>query len=237
VAISKAGILSGLVGGLVQGAIACPFISLRDRFKRPSAIPRKPLVGKAARSPYSAANADVDGGGLRFAAPRGEPGMTDLSQVERRLATALDRIAKRIERGGAAPAPSDPQAEATIASLKSALEKERTANAQLSERVHQVKQRQETTVTQLERRLARLTEQLDLQSLEMLRLKKANSRLIEANSGLRLAQAEAFPDATLVNKSISAELEALQAERRAEMAEMEEILAELKPLIAVGGKN
>jgi len=159
--------------------------------------------------------------------------MSDLVQIERRLASALEQIARRVEKGGGA-APADPDAEATIASLRAALEKERTANAQLSERVHQVKQRQETTVTQLERRLARLTEQLDLQSLEMLRLKKANSRLIEANTGLRLAQAEAFPDATLVNKSISAELEALQAERRAEMAEMEEILAELKPLVAAG---
>jgi hypothetical protein len=163
--------------------------------------------------------------------------MSDLSQVERRLATALERIARRVERGAPASAAPSPEADATIASLRAALEKERTANAQLSERVHQVKQRQETTVTQLERRLARLTEQLDLQSLEMLRLKKANSRLIEANTGLRLAQAEAFPDATLVNKSISAELEALQAERRAEMAEMEEILAELKPLVAAGGKG
>lgn len=160
--------------------------------------------------------------------------MKDLGQVERRLAAALERIARRVERGGPPPA-ADPEEGATVASLRSALEKERAANAQLSERVHQVKHRQETTVAQLERRLARLTEQLDLQSLEMLRLKKANARLIEANAGLRAAQAEAFPDATLVNRSISAELEALQAERRAEMAEMEEILAELKPLIAAGG--
>ena len=87
-------------------------------------------------------------------------------------------------------------------------------------------------LAQLERRLARLTEQLDLQSLEMLRLKKANAKLMESNHALREAQIEGFPDATLINKSISAELEALQAERRAEMAEMEEILAELKPLIA-----
>lgn len=158
--------------------------------------------------------------------------MSDLGQVEQRLAAALERIARRIERAGPPGRAADPEAEATIAALRSQLEKERAANAQLSERVSQVKSRQETTVAQLERKLARLTEQLDLQSLEMLRLKKANSRLIEANSGLRLAQAEAFPDATLVNKSISAELEALQAERRAEMAEMEEILAELKPLVA-----
>lgn len=162
--------------------------------------------------------------------------MNDLGQVEQRLSAALERIARRIERAGPPGRTADPEAETTIAALRSQLEKERAANAQLSERVSQVKSRQETTVAQLERKLARLTEQLDLQSLEMLRLKKANSRLIEANSGLRLAQAEAFPDATLVNKSISAELEALQAERRAEMAEMEEILAELKPLVAAQGR-
>ncbi|PVH30279.1 hypothetical protein [Pararhodobacter oceanensis] len=173
--------------------------------------------------------------------------MSDLAPVERRLSDALERIAYQLEKGpavggaargavfglGAKPeAAPDPEQAATIASLREALEKERSANAQLSERVHQVKQRQETTIAQLERRLARLTEQLDLQSLEMLRLKKANAKLMTANSGLREAQIEAFPDATLINKSISAELEALQAERRAEMAEMEEILAELKPLLA-----
>ena len=159
--------------------------------------------------------------------------MSDLNQVERRLSAALERIARRIEPLAKSPQ-VDADAQATIAGLRAALEKERAANAQLSERLSQAKHRQETSVTQIERRLARLTEQLDLQSLEMLRLKKANARLIEANAGLRAAQSEAYPDVTLVNKSISAELEALQAERRAEMAEMEEILAELKPLIAAG---
>lgn len=173
--------------------------------------------------------------------------MSDLAPVERRLSEALERIARRLEKGaganrsgrgavfglGARPEfEPDPEQAATIASLREALDKERAANAQLSERVHQVKQRQETTIAQLERRLARLTEQLDLQSLEMLRLKKANAKLMGSNTALREAQIEGFPDATLINKSISAELEALQAERRAEMAEMEEILAELKPLLA-----
>lgn len=165
--------------------------------------------------------------------------MSDIAGYERRISAALERIARRVDsdrarqdapaaEAGRAARPDPAEAEA----LRAALEKERAANARLSERVHQVKQRQETTIAQLERRLARLTEQLDLQSLEMLRLKKANARLMEANAGLREAQAEGFPDATLVNRSISAELEALQAERRAEMAEMEEILTELKPFLA-----
>jgi len=173
--------------------------------------------------------------------------MSDLAPVERRLSDALDRISSRLEKSGGSAKPArgtvfglgarpdpgpDPEQAAAMSSLREALEKERAANAQLSERVHQVKQRQETTITQLERRLARLTEQLDLQSLEMLRLKRANAKLIGSNTALRDAQVEGFPDTTLINKSISAELEALQAERRAEMAEMEEILAELKPLLA-----
>ena len=181
--------------------------------------------------------------------------MSDISSYERRVSAALDRIARQIETGaprseraagaktslfglgGKAEPAAEAEARATIDSLREALEKERAANAQLSERVHQVKQRQETTIAQLERRLARLTEQLDLQSLEMLRLKKANVRLMESNAALREAQAEAFPDTTLVNRSISAELEALQAERRAEMAEMEEILAELKPLLSSDSRS
>lgn len=169
--------------------------------------------------------------------------MSDLAGMERRLGAALERLAEQLERpargakgvfglAARSDGASDAEQAALVASLREALDKERASNAQLSDRVQQVKQRQETTITQLERRLARLTEQLDLQSLEMLRLKRANAKLMESNNALREAQIEGFPDATLINKSISAELEALQAERRAEMAEMEEILAELKPLVA-----
>lgn len=172
--------------------------------------------------------------------------MSDIATIEQRLDAALTRLAQHLETGagkaapkgalfglGSRPEPTpDPEQIATINTLRESLDKERAANAALSERVAQVKQRQETTIAQLERRLARLTEQLDLQSLEMLRLKKANAKLMDSNQALREAQIEGFPDATLINKSISVELEALQAERRAEMAEMEEILAELKPLVS-----
>ena len=167
--------------------------------------------------------------------------MSDLAAYESRITAALDRIAKRVEGGAVASqagrqAPAgarpDPAAEATIAQLRAALEKERATNAQLSERLASMRQRQDGQAGQLERRVARLTEQLDLQSLEMLRLKKANTRLMEANAALREAYVENFPDHQMINRSISADLEGLQAERRAEMAEMEEILSELRPLVA-----
>ena len=156
--------------------------------------------------------------------------MSDLAAYERRISAALDRIARSMEaraQGGGRAAP-----EGDSGRLRQALEKERAANAQLSDRLHQLRQRQEGTIGQLERRLARLTEQLDLQSLEMLRLKKANAKLMEANAALRDAREEGALESKLVNRSIAAELEALHAERRTEMAEMEEILAELKPLLA-----
>jgi chromosome segregation ATPase len=167
--------------------------------------------------------------------------MSDLAAYQSRITAALDRIARRIEAGGtpragqgSAPAlaKADPGSEATIAQLRAALEKERATNAQLSERLASARQRQDGQMGQLERRVARLTEQLDLQSLEMLRLKKANTRLMEANAALREAYVENFPDHQMINRSISADLEGLQAERRAEMAEMEEILSELRPLVS-----
>ena len=157
--------------------------------------------------------------------------MSRIAELERRIVQALDRIgrgASQLEARGSSG--TDDGAE--LATLRKALEKEKAANAQLSERVNSVRQRQETSVAQMERRLARLTEQLDLQSLEMLRLKKANTKLMEANAALREAQMAGAPDSTVLNRSLSAELEALKAERRAEMAEMEEILSELQPLVA-----
>ncbi len=166
--------------------------------------------------------------------------MTQIAELERRIAAALDRVARSakvlsVPPPAPAPAPaSEPEpadASAELEALRAALAAEKATNAQLSERVNSVRQRQESSVTQMERRLARLTEQLDLQSLEMLRLKKANAKLMEANAALREAQVTGTPESAVLNRSLSAELEALQAERRAEMAEMEEILAEIRPLL------
>lgn len=168
--------------------------------------------------------------------------MTDLAELERRITAALDRIARSADMFQTAPAASgagssdvdaaDDDAGATLAALRAELSTEQTTNAQLTERVHQLKQRQDNTISQLERSMARLTEQLDLQSLELLRLKKANAKLVAANAALRDTQAAGYPEGQVMNRSLSAELEALHAERRVEIAEMEEILAELKPLIS-----
>lgn len=154
-------------------------------------------------------------------------------ELERRLAAALDRIARGLERPAtpaAAPRP-DPEA----ARLREALEAERAEKAQLAERVKAIKERQESHVTALERRLARMTEQADVQGLELQRLKKSLIQLREANRMLREAQEAGLADPAAINRSLQAEVEALRAARTAELAELDEILAELRPLVGEGG--
>ncbi|WFE76299.1 hypothetical protein [Roseinatronobacter sp. S2] len=168
--------------------------------------------------------------------------MSDIKNLEQRIIRALDRISRNVDAARAAPAATAPQVEAPqvaqapqeMEELRAQLDAERAKTAQLTERVNAVRQRQESSFTTLERRLARMTEQLDLQSLEMLRLKKANTKLIEANRQLRDGHEAMVIEPSAINRSLLAELEALRAERAADMVEMEDVLGELKPLIATG---
>lgn len=155
-----------------------------------------------------------------------------VGELERRLAVALDRIARGLDRMAAAAPAARPDPE--VARLREALEAERAEKAQLAERVKAIKERQETHVGQLERRLSRLTEQADVQGLELQRLKKALIQLREANRLLREAQEAGVADPAAINRSLQAEVEALRAARTAEIAELDEILAELRPLVGEG---
>lgn len=166
--------------------------------------------------------------------------MNEITELERRLTAALERIGAAVDglAAGSVGAPGQAAAPAAApavgeeaARLSAALEAERSANAQLNERVRAIRERQETTVAALERRIEQMTRQLDAQGIEMARMKKANIGLRETVRALRAAQESGVADAHLINKSMLAELEALRAARTAEMAEMAEILDELSPLI------
>ncbi len=165
--------------------------------------------------------------------------MSTISDLERRLGKALDRIAQSAQslRGADQAPAADTPDPSEMEVLRNQLEAERAKNAKLSERVNAVRQRQESSFTTLERRLARMTEQLDLQSLEMLRLKKANTKLIEANRQLRESSEAKIIEPSTINRAMAAELEALRAERAAERAEMEDVLGELKPIVNAGEAN
>lgn len=164
--------------------------------------------------------------------------MSDLVEYERRITAALQRVetgfALLVERhmqtgmpAAAAVPPEGPDATA----LREELEAERTANAQLTERVRAIKEKQETVIAGLERTVARLTEQLDSQGRETQRLKRINAQLTESNKSLSEAAEQGVTEPHLLNRAMMTELEALRAQRAADVAEMDEILSELKPLI------
>ncbi|MCA0272884.1 MAG: hypothetical protein LCH69_12580 [Proteobacteria bacterium] len=163
--------------------------------------------------------------------------MNDIAELERRITMALERIGAGIDLVGAAvPAQShrepDGDAETRIAELQDALDSERTTNAQLTERVRAIKEKQETMVGALEKNVARLTHQLDAATIDLQRLKDANQDLVDANRALGAAVEAGLADPGLINHAMLSELEALRAARAADVAEMDGILAELKPLIS-----
>ena len=118
-----------------------------------------------------------------------------------------------------------------LGALRAALEAERGTNAQLVERVRAIKDKQETMVGALERRVARLTEQLDTATGELHKLRRVNQQLRDTSESLRRAAVEGMSDPKLINRAMLTELEALSAVRAAEAAELDGILAELKPLL------
>lgn len=158
--------------------------------------------------------------------------MSDMSEYERRISAALARIGAGIETLGQAPtATTETSGNATF-ELREALEAERTANAQLSERVRAIREKQESTLGALERKLAAANRDLEQHQRDAVRLKRANADLLGANRALSEAAAEALADPHLINRAMQAELEALRAERAADLSEIDDILAGLEPLLA-----
>lgn len=171
----------------------------------------------------------------------------DIAELERRITSALERIGKGLEAFAAQPseavsapvaaapaqqaAPDSGVAEAEIAKLREALDAEKTTNAQLNERLKSIKDRESVTQTQLEAKVEKMTRQLDVQGLELQRMRKSTIQLREHLRVLHEAAADNMAEPHLINKAMLAELESLRATRHTETAEMDEILAELQPLI------
>ena len=154
--------------------------------------------------------------------------MSDITELEQRISAALERIEYALEQ---APMASPVPVEVDLGPLMEELESERLVNAQLAERVRVLREKQESVVATLEARMARMAEQLDGLGIEIQRMKASNIALRDNNRVLREALQSGVGDAHLVNKSMGAELEALRASRRAEMAELHDVMAELRPLV------
>ena len=157
-------------------------------------------------------------------------GMTDIAEFERRITAAMDRISKRVTRG------VDPNQviwdDAAVANLQDQLDEERSTNARLVEELRAARAAPKPAAPEdLSLRVADLTRQLDVQGLELQRMRKTAIQLRETLRAILEAQPKDAVDAHLINKSMLAELDALRATRATETAEIDEILAELAPLI------
>lgn len=118
-----------------------------------------------------------------------------------------------------------------LENLRAELEGERAANNQLSERVRAIREKQETTLAALERKLGQASRTNEAATGEIARLKRVNADLVEINAALLDAAGDV--ESHLVNRAMQAELEALRAARSSDAQELAELMAALEPLAAL----
>ncbi|MEM8591595.1 MAG: hypothetical protein AAGF13_03625 [Pseudomonadota bacterium] len=174
--------------------------------------------------------------------------MTDVSQeiaeYEARLVEALSRIQNGIDKWPKAPAedaspttaedtPSPSVAPDEVAKLREELEEERTANAQLQQRVRQIRRKQEERVGELEEQLKEVETRNQAFQKEAAKAKRASEGMRQAMQDLQSASEQGAADAHLINRAMMAELEALRAERAADAREIADIVKALEPLVEV----
>jgi hypothetical protein len=151
--------------------------------------------------------------------------MSNIEELERRISVAFDRIGQAVD----SLVPAAPGID--TAALQDALQAEQATNAELTERLRVMTLRGESDAAEATEKVGRLVRALDAQGIELQRLKNTVIQLRESLRALREAQTAGVADPHLLNTAMLVELEALHATRLTEMAQMEEILAELHPLI------
>lgn len=160
--------------------------------------------------------------------------MSDISQLQERIESAFGRIGNGLDALGARGRGVDP---GEVAALQAALDEEKTANAQLEERVRAIHEKQESTLAQLSGEVERLRAELAEHETGSARLRRANSELRANNEALREAMHGGVAEPHLINKAMMAELEAVRAAQAADRAELDAVLAELGALIASTGQG
>lgn len=165
--------------------------------------------------------------------------MSEITELERRLTAAMDRIGQGLEglsdRGVAPDAPADDAGGEDAAKLRQDLEDERLVTAQLEERIKALHRKHEERVTALEKELSEARAALSEMGEALEKLKESEDRLQQDAQALRAAGGEA--GAELMNASLSAELDTLRAARAAERSEAKAIKAALEPLLTSDAKE
>lgn len=151
--------------------------------------------------------------------------MSDIEELQRRITAAMDQVAFGLAKMGPATAAGPDEDTLRL------LDEERTANAQLQERVRGLRTKSEAELAALRAQVDQGHARMAQLDIELQRVRRANAQLSDACAALRAANAEGVGDAHLINKTMLAELEALRAARAADVAEASVILASLQPLV------
>lgn len=164
--------------------------------------------------------------------------MQDLAELERRISAALARIGAGLDALPVAVQAGDAADGAEVAALRAELEAERAARADLQARLDAVATRPavQGDAAELAEKVERMTRQLDVQGIEMVRLRKTVGALRENLRALRTLQQQGVTDPAALNRAMAVELDSIRVQRLSEVAELDEILAELEPLVAAGGR-
>lgn len=147
--------------------------------------------------------------------------MSEIKDLEERLSAALGRIA------AALATPVVPAEDPERARLAEALEAEKVVTQQLEARVASLHEK----LRDADAEVARLKEDLVLRDALTQQFRRVNAQLRANNTALREANGQGLADAHLINKAMLSELESIRASRDADRAEIDTVLAELKPLL------
>ena len=150
--------------------------------------------------------------------------MSDISEWENRITAALDRIAWSVENQPAATPSEVAATPAGDEDLVEELEVERATNARLVAS----REKHVARIERLETRVLRMSDRLQTAELENKRLEAA---LTAQNDTLREANASGTDAGETINAGLVAQIDDLKAQRKQDLADLDDILAELDPLV------
>lgn len=169
--------------------------------------------------------------------------MSQIEELQGRITAAMARID-----AGASALAARSQASEPSPDLVQALEDERSANAQLEERLRaltaqhndeiaalRVDLDQSSEIDGLKSQLDALDQAMGQLDTDLQQLREANGQLRASNAALRAANQEGVGDPDLINEALQADLDGLRTAHAAEIAEVGVVLAKLKPLLADAG--
>lgn len=149
--------------------------------------------------------------------------MADIVELERRIAAALDRIGRGLDGLATARDRAVPEAPMLVDADAEAPQGGDDLRASLAAAAD----REALMRAGYEQRIEKLTHQLDVQGLELQRMRKTAVTLREELRRLRESEASGITEPGQINRAMLVELDALRATRLSELAELDELAAAL----------